>query len=172
MRCSGWSSLAISVCSALLLAGPAAGHVVPSPGFIEGGTRDSISLSVPNERDEPMVALSVTVPADFVIVHPHPVDGWESGGDASTATWSNGSLDPGRVDEFGLELEAPTEAGSTTLHAVQRYPGGDVVRWPVVLTVVPASESPSENLGWAAVTAGVGLLLVALIAMLAWRRRT
>jgi len=126
---------------------------------------------VPNERDEPMTGFSVTVPSDFVIVHAHPADGWDSEGDASTATWSEGSLAPGAEEKFGLELEAPTGPGPATLQATQRYPGGEVVEWPVVLTVLPATDSPSENLGWAVVTAGIGLLVVVAIAVLAWRRR-
>jgi uncharacterized protein YcnI len=171
MRCSGWSSLAIWVCSALFLVDPAAAHVVPSPGFIEGGSRESISLTVPNERDEPMTAFSVAVPNDFVIIHAHQADGWVSEGDDSTANWTGGSLDPGDEEEFGLELEAPTGAGAATLRATQRYPSGDVVQWPVELTVLPATETPSANLGWAVLTAGIGLFVIGGIAVLAWRRR-
>ena len=171
MRCSGWSSLAISVCSALVLAGSAGAHVVASPGFVEAGKANTISLTVPNERDEPMTAFAVTVPSDFVVLHAHPADGWESEEDASTARWSGGGLPPGADEEFGVELDAPTAPGPAMLQATQRYPGGEVVEWPVQLTVLPASETPSENLGWAAVTAGVGVLVVAGIAVLGWRRR-
>jgi hypothetical protein len=149
----------------------AAAHVVAMPGFVEAGKSESISLAVPNERDEPMTGFSVEVPSDFVVVHAHQEDGWESDGDDSTATWSGGSLAPDAELEFGIELEAPSAPGPATLQATQRYPGGEVVEWPVQLTVLPATESPSANLGWAVVTAGIGLLVIAGIAVLAWRRR-
>ena len=52
MRCSGWSSLAISVCSALVLAAPAAAHVVATPGFLPSESSESITFEAPNERDD------------------------------------------------------------------------------------------------------------------------
>ena len=65
MRCSGWSSLAISACSALallLLASPAAAHVVAAPAFVPSGGSESVTFSGPNERDVPMTAFALTVP--------------------------------------------------------------------------------------------------------------
>ena len=49
------------------------------------------------------------------------------------------------------------------------YDDGGVVRWPVPMTVTPAAESSSQNLALAAVVGLIGLLVVAAVAMLAWR---
>ena len=55
MRCSGWSSLAISACSgvaaALVLAAPAAAHVVATPTFLASKSSESIGFEAPNERN-------------------------------------------------------------------------------------------------------------------------
>jgi hypothetical protein len=57
------------------------------------------------------------------------------------------------------------------LDAKQLYDDGNVVSWPVQITVLPAAESPRQNLALAGVVALIGLLMVVAIAMLAWRRR-
>jgi len=172
MRCSGWSSLAISACSALALtfAGPAAAHVVTTPAFFPAGSSGTLNLTGPNERDEPMTGFSVTVPSEFLIVHAHPAPGWEASVEGATATWTGGSLTPGSEATFALELEAPSEPGPAALEASQLYPGGEIVRWPVALTVTPATETPSQNLGWAVVTALVGLLVITGIGVAMLRR--
>ena len=65
-RCSGWSSLAISACSgvaALVLAGPAAAHVVAMPTYVASKGSESILLAVPNEREKPMTSFVVKAPS-------------------------------------------------------------------------------------------------------------
>ena len=85
MRCSAWSSLVISVCSALVLAVPAAAHVTPTPSFITADGTTSLSLTGPNERDEPMTGLVVTVPDGFRISRAEQGEGWVSGHGSTTA---------------------------------------------------------------------------------------
>ena len=172
MRCSGWSSLAISASSALALAfaSSAAAHVVSTPAFLSAGASGTLSLTVPNERDEPMNGFAVTVPSEFRIVHAHPASGWDQAAEGSTATWTGGSLAPSSETTFALELEAPTEPGPARLEAVQRYADGDVVTWDVDLTVTPESEPPSQNLGWALLTAVIGLTVIIAVGVALLRR--
>ena len=172
MRCSGWSSLAISVCSALVLAGSASAHVVATPGFLPSGSSESITLAVPNERDEPMIGFSVTAPAKLEIKHAHDVDGWDEQVGGLTASWRGGSLAPDDEVSLGITLRADAEPGVVQLEAMQSYDSGAVVRWPVAITVTPATESPSRNLALPGVLALIGVLAIVAIAMLAWRRRS
>ncbi len=172
MRCSGWSSLAISVCSALALAGTAAAHVVATPTFLPSGSSESITFAAPNERDDPMTGFALTVPAGLEIEHAHPVDGWVESQEGSTATWTNGVLEPNAEIGFGMSLKADADPGLVTVQAEQRYEDGSVVSWPVVLTITPAEESPSQNLALAGIVALIGVLAVVAIGMIAWRRRS
>jgi uncharacterized protein YcnI len=172
MRCSGWSSLAISVCSALIFAGTAGAHVVATPTFLPSGSSESITFSAPNERDDPMTAFALTVPTGLEIEHAHVVTSWDESVDGSTATWSGGSLAPKEEVDFGMTLKADVEPGLVELQAEQRYADGGVVSWPVALTITPAAESPSQNLALAGVVALIGVLAVVAIAMLAWRRHS
>jgi uncharacterized protein YcnI len=171
MRCSGWSSLAISICSALVLAGTASAHVFGSPQFIPSGSTETITLDVPNERKAPMTSFVVKVEKGLEIEHAHPADGWEEDVTSDTATWSGGSLAGFQITKFLLSLKATAEPGPVAFQTELRYDSGAVVRWPVSLTVVPGNEK-SQNLTLAAVVGLVGLLVVGAVAMLAWRRRT
>ena len=172
MRCSGWSSLAISVCSALVLAGTAAAHVVATPAYLPSGSSESIAFSGPNERDAPMIAFSATVPAGLEIVHAHEIEGWDESVDGSTATWLGGPLAANEEVGFGMTLKADAEPSVVEVQAEQRYAVGGVVSWPVAITITPATETPSQNLALAGVVALIGVLLVVAVAMLAWRRRS
>ena len=174
MKCSGWSSLAISACSAaLVLAAPAGAHVTAVTPFVYASETGALELRVPNERDAPMTGFVVIVTDDFRIVSASSGGGWSGGSDGTTASWHDGSLDPGAETTFTLEVEAPSEPGPASFRTEQHYPDGGIVRWDVSLTVAPAPESPpSQNLGWAVITALAGLLALTAVAVLLWRRRT
>ena len=174
MRCSGWSSLAISVCSAVALAipGSATAHIVATPPFLASGSSESVSFTGPNEREDPMTSFAMTVPAGIEIAHAHEVEGWDESVEGSTAVWLGGPLAPDGEIAFGMTLEADAEPGVVQLQAEQRYSDGEVVSWPVALTITPADDSASQNLALAGVVALIGLLAVAAIGMVAWRRRS
>ena len=170
MRCSAWSSLAISVCSALLVTAPAGAHVTALPAFLAAGGTATVSLTGPNERDEPMTGFSITVPRDFRIVAARSAEGWSADVHEAGVTWSGGSLAPEADATFTVELEAPVGPGPAGLQAKQLYAGGEVVVWPVALTVIPSSEPSSQNIGWAVLTAVVGLGVLTVIGVALLRR--
>lgn len=172
MRCSAWSSLAISVCSALVFVGTASAHVIATPTYVASGSSEAIIFSGPNERKKPMTAFSVTVPAGLEVAHVHPVDGWTEESTASTATWTGGSLAPQADIPFRVTVKATANPGVLQVKAEQRYADGGIVSWPIALTVLPPKASPSQNLALAGVVGLIGVLLVVAVAMLAWRRRS
>jgi hypothetical protein len=174
MRCSGWSSLAISASSALaalVLAAPAAAHVTASPAFLPAGGEATLTLSVPNERDEPMTELAVTAPPGVRLVRAHPAGPWTAAIEGETATWSGGSVEPGATGSFLLTLAAPARPGPAELAAEQRYPGGETVRWPVALTVTPGAP-PREHVWRGVLVALLGLAATVGVVAFAWRRRS
>ena len=174
MRCSAWSSLAISVCSAFALAfsGAASAHVVATPTYVASGGSQNFLFSGPNERNAPMTSFAVTVPHGLEIEHAHPVDGWTEESTASTATWRGGSLAPRADIPFRVSLKATADPGVLQVQAKQRYPDGGIVSWPVPITVLPAAASPSQNLALAGVVGLIGVLVVVAVTMVAWRRRS
>jgi hypothetical protein len=175
MRCSGWSSRAISVCSAFAVtlagAGAASAHVIPTPNYIPSEGTERISFSGLNERERTMTGFTLIAPAGLEIEHAHPVPGWTEQRSASKATWTGGSLAPAANVAFGLTMKATAKPGIVLVQAEQSYPGGGIVTWPVPLTVVPPEKSPSQNLALAGVVGLIGVLTVVAIGMVAWRRR-
>ena len=163
---------AVAALISFAVAGQAAAHVVAAPAFVPSGSSESVTFSGPNEREVPMTAFALTVPEGLEIAHAHELEGWDESIDGSTATWLGGPLAPDAEIGFGITLEAEVEPGVLELQAVQRYPDGGDVSWPVALTITPADESPSQNLALAGVIGLLGVLLVAAVAMFAWRRRS
>ena len=172
MRCSGWSSLAISVCSALVLAAPAAAHVVASPTFLASQSSESIGFEAPNERDDPMTSFTLSAPNGIDIQHAHPVDGWNGTVEDGVAKWTGGSLAARSTATFGVTLKADVEPGVVALQAREGYDSGAIVEWPVALTVAPPEQSPSENLALAGIVGFIGVLVVGAVVLLVFRRRT
>jgi hypothetical protein len=162
---------AVAALISFAVAGPAAAHVFALPPFLQSGVSTSITFSGRNERDQPMTAFDLTMPDGITIEHAHEVEGWDESLDGSTATWLGGPLAPNADLAVGMTLRADVDPGAVQLQATQRYPGGEVVTWPVTLTITPGEESPSRNLAVAGVVALVGVLCVGAVAMLAWRRR-
>jgi hypothetical protein len=173
MRCSAWSSLAISVCSslALVFAGAASAHVIANPTFIPSGSSQPIMFSGPNEREKPMTVFTVIAPTGLEVEHAHPVDGWSEEWTSTTATWTGGSLAPRADIPFRVTFKATAQPGIVSVKAEQRYADGGIVGWPVPITVVPAEKSPSQNFAMAGVVGLIGVLIVVAIGMVAWRRR-
>ena len=170
MRCSGWSSLAISVCSALLLAAPAAAHVYPRPSYVEGGRTSTISLSVPNEREAGMTSIEITAPDGFRMIAAQPPAGWTAEVNGRVARWSGAPLPARGSATLTLELRAPAESGDVELTATERFADGGTVTWPVALTVVPGDE-PGQHLGAALAAGVIAILGLTAAGLFLWQRR-
>ena len=172
MRCSAWSSLAISVCSALVFAGTARAHVVISPGFVVDGETATLSFSAPNERKVPMTGITVNLPSGVAAVSAKDAPPWRAQTSPGTVTWSGGRLPPGTATTFALDVAADAEPGTANLVAEMTYPDGESVQWPLSLTVLPPEEGGSQHLGLALVAGIFGLLGVTGAVLLLGRRRS
>lgn len=151
------------VAAALVAAAPAGAHVVVVPAALADGATTRVELDVPNERAEPMTALTVELPAGLAVERAEAPSGWLAQTEERRVTWSGGSLEPGAAARFPVEIRTDRPAGQVTLVASQRYPDGASVRWDAPVTVLPATgdDAPSSHLGWAIGAAALGLLLVA-----------
>jgi hypothetical protein len=132
-----------------------------------------VSFAVPNERPEPMTGVTVSVPPGFRIVRARPRSGWVATVAGSTSTWRGGPLAHLAIETFRLDVEVTSDPGLVTLDTVQLYPSGAKVDWPATLTVVPGpGDEQWESVGWALIAAivGVGLAIIAGVALLARRR--
>ncbi|VVJ17478.1 Conserved membrane protein in copper uptake [Amycolatopsis camponoti] len=186
---------------AVMLACPAvaAAHVSATPDTVEPGEPATISLLVPNERDDATtVRLEVLFPDRPAVVSatPQNLPGWKisvrpGGGDAmadkpvTSIVWEGGTVPAGTFQEFPVRIGGlPT--GTLAFQVLQTYSDGQVVRWadpappgqpepehpaPVV-TVAPAPVAEVSDVDVLARVLGGAALGVALVAAgVAWLRR-
>lgn len=185
---------------AVMLACPAAAdaHVSATPDTVAPGEPATISLRVPNERDDATtVRLEVLFPDRPAVVSATPQDlpGWKisvrPGGDAmagkpvTSIVWEGGTVPAGTFQEFPVRIGG-LPAGTLAFRVLQTYSDGQVVRWadpalpgqpepehpaPVV-TVAPAAVAEVSDVDVPARVLGGGALVVALVAAgVAWLRR-
>lgn len=117
---------------------PVLAHVVVKPNQAGVATFQTFTVGVPNEKENPVVALRLVIPDGLKSVSPNVKSGWKieikksGGGEDAKVTeidWTGGSIPEGQRDEFLFSAQVP--AGETTLkwRAYQTYQNGDVVSW-------------------------------------------
>ncbi|MEU4209912.1 YcnI family protein [Streptomyces sp. NPDC026206] len=141
----------IAAGSLLLLAGPAFAHVSVQPGTAEKGGYSTISVKVPNEKDNASTVkleLSLDPKHPLASVMPQAVPGWEVKVEktkldkplqmhgktideaVSKVTWTGGKIEPGQFQQFPLSVgQLPTDTDELVFKALQTYSDDDVVRW-------------------------------------------
>lgn len=157
----------LTLCSLVgaLAVTPAAGaHVTLNPPEWEAGGFARFAVRVPNERDNANTTrVTLQFPESVISASFMPVPGWtrtvrmarlaepieEEGEEPITeriasVTWSGGTVRPGEFVEFGVSFQVPEGAGDELLFpTVQRYSGGEVVRW---IAPDPEADTPAPRI--------------------------
>lgn len=138
-------SAALGVCATLIAPGPAWAHVVVSPEEVAAGDYETLTVSVPTEKEVPTTEVRVEVPEGFLLSGVQPVPGWEhafeeDGGVVTAVTFSGGEIRPREFQQFLVQAQAPDEPGGYPWGATQTYEDGSVVEW----TGPPDSEEPAS----------------------------
>ena len=177
MRFSGWSSLAISVCSALIFAAPAGAHLSINPDTVRTGALVDLVFSVPN-ADDPNGIDRVTIgaPQAFVLDDGESITGWTQSRTGQTVTWTAGNIPPREFARFTIRGTAPEQAGTVLFNVLLGDRTGRSVTYRVGVGVV--AHGPRDNgarsLGKAALIVaviGAGLALAALfVGLYVWLR--
>ena len=135
----------VGVGAMLALANPAAAHVVVSPEEVTAGDYETLTVSVPTEKEVPTTEIRVEVPEGFLLSGVQPVPGWEHAfeedrGVVTAVTFSGGQIRPREFQQFLVQAQAPEEPGGYPWRATQTYEDGSVVEW----TGAPDSEEPAS----------------------------
>jgi uncharacterized protein YcnI len=119
---------------------PAFAHVIVSPDKVGVSAIHDFSVSVPNEKDNPVISVRLIIPDGLSSVVPNTVAGWtistksNGSGDNATVTeidWTGGSIPVGQRAEFVIQAQAPTKPTTLNWKAYQTYSNGTVVSWDV-----------------------------------------
>jgi uncharacterized protein YcnI len=129
----------------LTVSAPAWAHVVVSPEVVTAGDYETLTVSVPTEKEIPTTKIRVEVPEGFLLSGVQPVPGWEhtfqeDGGVVRAVTFSGGEIRPQEFQQFLVQAQAPEEPGRYPWKAFQTYEDGSVVEW----TGASDSEEPAS----------------------------
>ena len=135
----------LGVGALLAVSAPAWAHVVVSPEEVTAGDYETLTVSVPTEKEIPTTEIRVEVPEGFLLAGVQPVPGWEhsfeeDGGVVTAVTFSGGEIRPREFQQFLVQAQAPEEPGEYPWKAIQTYEDGSVVEW----TGPPDSEEPAS----------------------------
>jgi hypothetical protein len=171
----GRGALAL-LCSSLVFAAPAAGHVTVSPPFLAVGEEAVLAFDAPNERDVAMTSLELDAPPEIRLVAlGAPPPGWSGTVGERRARWSGGRLAPSATALYRLRARATGTPGTVTFRAVQRFEDGAIVHWETTLALVPGTgeSAPRQHVGRAlvAAVAGLGVIASSLLLLHRVRRR-
>ncbi len=128
---------------------PVFAHVVVKPGQAGVATFQTFTIGVPNEKDNPTVALRLVVPDGLNHISPNVKPGWkieikkEGEGESAKVTeisWTGGSIPEGQRDDFLFSGQVPAEGTTLTWKAYQTYQDGSVVSWDQ-----DAKDMPDED---------------------------
>jgi uncharacterized protein YcnI len=133
------------ICTMLAVSAPAWAHVVVFPVVVTAGDYETLTVSVPTEKEIPTTKIRVEVPEGFLLSGVQPVPGWEhtfqeDGGVVTAVTFSGGEIRPQEFQQFLVQAQAPEEPGEYPWKAFQTYEDGSVVEW----TGAPDSEEPAS----------------------------
>ena len=135
----------LGICTMLAVSAPAWAHVVVSPEVVTAGDYETLTVSVPTEKEVPTTEIRVEVPEGFLLSGVQPVPGWEhtfqeDGGVVRAVTFSGGEIRPQEFQQFLVQAQAPEEPGEYPWKAFQTYEDGSVVEW----TGAPDSDEPAS----------------------------
>ena len=150
----------LGVGAMLAVSAPAWAHVVVSPEEVTAGDYETLTVSVPTEKEIPTTEIRVEVPEGFLLSGVQPVPGWEhtfeeDGGVVRAVTFSGGEIRPREFQQFLVQAQAPEEPGEYPWKAIHTYEDGSVVEWvgspeseepaSVIEVVSGGSESPASS---------------------------
>jgi uncharacterized protein YcnI len=138
-------SVVLGVGTMVAMSAPALAHVVVSPEGVTAGDYETLTVSVPTEKEIPTTKIRVEVPEGFLLSGVQPVPGWEhsfeeDGGVVRAVTFTGGEIRPREFQQFLLQAQAPEKPGEYPWKAIQTYKDGSVVEW----VGPPDSEEPAS----------------------------
>jgi len=149
----------------LLGAAPAWGHEEITPPSVPVGAPAFLTLTVANEKQGKLTRLTLAAPPGTAMgATTRDPAGWASTRAGNAVTWAGGSVDPGRFESFGFELEEVEQPGTLAYRATLAYADGtsEDATVEVAATATAASTAPRGAGGRGSGQTGTALGLAAL----------
>ena len=171
MKCSAWSLLGISVCSALVFTGAASAHLSLDPQRVAPGAEVDLVFSVPNEDDAVGVDhVTLGIPADFELDDGEAKPGWTQSRTGQAITWSGGPIPKGQFARFTIRGTAPAKSETVLFNVLVGDRTGKSITYRVGLNVAATTteDSDARSLAKSALVIAIVAVALALVALFAW----
>ena len=171
MRFNVWSSLVISVCSALVFASAASAHLSIDPQRVQPSAEVDLVFSVPNEDDAVGVDhVTLGIPADFELDDAEAKPGWTQSRTGQAITWSGGLIPKGQFARFTIRGTAPAKTETVLFNVLVGDRTGKSITYRVGLDVAPLTtkDKSARSLAQAALVIAIVAAVLALVALFAW----
>ena len=172
---------ALSVAAILALAFPAgaAAHVELSPATATPGADVLFTVKSPNESQQPLTGVRLTVPSNLVIEGAADTPGFttqvvrDQAGRVVSLSWQGGHVAPGGLVLFQFAGTVPDKTGEVRLTALQTFADGSTKLWhsPVVDVRPATSAGGSDRTARILAVVAVGLGAAALALAVRGQRR-
>jgi hypothetical protein len=177
MKCRRWSSLGISVCSALALAAPAVAAVEVSPQRIDPGQTARLFFWLANDGDVPITSVAIGIPTDFRLGEVESKGSWKTAIHTRTASWDDGRIAPGEFAFFSVTVKAPAVEERAVFSILAGRSTGRTVTYQAQVNVVaarPTRDQPARLIATIALIVAIVAAIVALaggiLALWLWLR--
>ena len=128
----------LGIATFISLGNSAFAHVVVKPSDVLTSSFQTFFMSVPNEKDNPVVSLKLLIPDSLTAVSPTVKTGWtikldkDGTGEAArvtSITWSGGNIPSDFRDDFTFSAKVPDNPTDLQWKAFQTYQDGTTVSW-------------------------------------------
>ncbi len=131
----GTQAVTAAVALGALVAPGAAAHVTVQPTASRPADLQRYRVIVPNEESSASTTgVDLKLPRGVTFALVESVPGWatkivRTGGEVSELRWRGGRVPPGGYAELHFIARNPVKVGPIAWKALQRYSGGEIVRW-------------------------------------------
>jgi hypothetical protein len=165
MKCSAWSSLVISACSAALLLAPAAAADVEiSPQRIDPGEIARLVFWVANDSTVAITGVAIGIPGDFRLGDAESKGSWKTAVRPRTATWDGYRIAPHQLAFFTVTVKAPKTSEHAVFTILASKANGSTTTYESRVDVVAAQPTRDKT---ARLTATIALIVAAAALLVA-----
>jgi uncharacterized protein YcnI len=132
----GPRALALAAAASAIAASAASAHVTIAPAASRPADLQRYRLLVPNESPDgrPTTGVDVQLPPGITFALADAQPPWKvqlvrRGGEIAQIRWRGGSIPVDGYGELSFIARNPVRQGAATFKTLQRYAGGEIVRW-------------------------------------------
>jgi uncharacterized protein YcnI len=169
----------LSVVLIMALASPATAvaHVELTPDSAEPGSDVLFTVKSPNESEQPLTGLRLTVPSSLVVEGASDTPGFttqvvrDQAGRVVSLSWQGGDVPPDGLALFQFAGTLPDTGGELRLTALQTFADGSTKVWHSPVVDVRSASSGGDDTARALAGIGVALGAAALVLSVRAQRR-